>query len=52
MKLPPLNDATAGTERIRHAIQHRIAQLIPDGHTVQIIKHASVEPVEANICTE
>lgn len=41
-----LDDATAETEKIRYAVQHRIAHLIPDGHTVRIVKHEGEENVE------
>ena len=44
-----LDDTAAETEKIRYAIQHRIAHLIPDGQTVRIVKHAGEVNVQMDI---
>ncbi len=44
-----LDPATAETERIRYAVQRRIAHLIPDGTTVRITRHPGVEAVEVEV---
>ena len=44
-----LDHATAEAEGIRYAVQHRIAHLIPDEHTVQIIKHRGQDSVQVDV---
>ena len=44
-----VDHATAEAERIGYAVQHRIAHLIPDGHTVQIIKHPGQDSVQVDV---
>ena len=44
-----LDERTAESERIRYAIQHRIAHMIPDGTTVHVVKHPGIEAVEVQI---
>ena len=47
-----LDHATAETERIPYAIQHRISHLIPDGSTVRIVKHPGIETVEVEVSSQ
>jgi hypothetical protein len=44
-----LDHDTAEYEAIRYAAQRRLNHLIPDGHTVQIIKHPGIESLEVNV---
>lgn len=44
-----LDNDTAEAEAIRYAVQRRLGHLIPDGHTVRIIKHPGEECVEVNV---
>ena len=44
-----LDAASAESERIRYAIQLRIAHLIPERRTVRIVKHAGIEAVEVDV---
>lgn len=44
-----LDEASAESERIRYAVQLRIAHLIPEGRTVRIVKHPGIEAVEVDV---
>ena len=44
-----LDEANAESQRIRYAVQLRIAHLIPDSRTVRIVKHPGIEAVEVDV---